>query len=522
MSEPTSILGRELYAILPAVYRDRDSGDLAAFLDACGELFDLARATLDQRLADCFPANPPGELQPQDWLLPYFADLLDAKLLSPLAGGRRLEVASAIAWRQRKGTVRAIEQIAEAVGQLEVEVQEGWRRLAVTPRIGFPILPASAFGFATEPDPRNPLEAARHPGLPVATVDLRLCSRAVQAGLGQPQTHTTRFAGDEVTWRQRDPAGAPCFPDSYEDVSPRTVDLRTPDWKQGWFQPRVVLLFEPPPTGFFPPDQVTLQWGERNDPAHEGHLLDQADGDLRRLSNPSVSSASPVTVTVTTRPVLKEAAVEIENLNFLDTLKVDGRMVLRGVAARKVVVTAEDSGEPVLYAVDCLFDEVEAPDGLVRLEFCTVRGSLTCRRLQASDCLFAGEVAVDRRARDAPGCVRFSRVPATLDKTILLHANTSDEPVFFAAEFCDSSGVWRRATAFGDPGYGTLHPATPDSICFGAEDGGEMGADHQRGLCLARAAVIKKLDDFLPLGIEAVLIPDPRLRVPPTTIYQPE
>lgn len=34
-------------------------------------------------------------------------------------------------------------------------------------------------------------------------------------------------------------------------------------------------------------------------------------------------------------------------------------------------------------------------------------------------------------------------------------------------------------------------------------------------LCLARAAVAAKLEEFLPAGLEAVLIPDARLLVPP-------
>ena len=53
-----------------------------------------------------------------------------------------------------------------------------------------------------------------------------------------------------------------------------------------------------------------------------------------------------------------------------------------------------------------------------------------------------------------------------------------------------------------------LHPATSESIQFGAEDGGEMGAFHHRYYCRSQAAVIDKLKDYLPLGIEPVLLPD--------------
>ena len=151
MNQPSTTHGRQLWHLLPEVYRTRDEGDLAAFLDACGALLDRVRETLDQRLADCFPDTPgEGEGEPaQAWLLPYFARLLDARLLSPHVEGRRLEVSEAIAWRQRRGTLGAVEQIAEAMtgrryrgsrGR-EVEVQEGFRRVVTTARIGVPILP---------------------------------------------------------------------------------------------------------------------------------------------------------------------------------------------------------------------------------------------------------------------------------------------------------------------------------------------------------------------------------------------
>ena len=140
----TSDSGRRLYQLLPALYRERDDGDLASYLDAAGVLLDQIRHTLDQRLADCFPDEPAEGSPAQDWLLPYFARLLDARLVSPRPEGRRAELARAVAWRQGKGTLAVVEAIAEAVAGLEVEVQEGWRRVAVTARVDRPLLPARA------------------------------------------------------------------------------------------------------------------------------------------------------------------------------------------------------------------------------------------------------------------------------------------------------------------------------------------------------------------------------------------
>jgi hypothetical protein len=167
----------------------------------------------------------------------------------------------------------------------------------------------------------------------------------------------------------------------------------------------------------------------------------------------------------------------------------------------------------VLEAHDCLFDTIEA-NGLVLLDACTVMKGVTCQRLQASDCLFVGDVVVTQPK--APSCLRYSRIPAGLLDPKLpppppRHRTTTAEPLFFALDLCDK----KTEPAFGDPGYGILHPATPDAIAFGAEDGGEMGAGHHRRFRLAWTAVAAKVEEFLPVGIEAVLIPDPRLLVAP-------
>jgi hypothetical protein len=346
-------------------------------------------------------------------------------------------------------------------------------------------------------------------------------ARAIAADESHPRAEVSRFRGQPVAWRQLNPHGVPCFPGSFEDASRRIPDVRT----RGTIHPRRLLLFVPPPTGFFPFDAAALQWGERGD--HPDLVLDSG-GDPRTVVNPSRRPGSlipPTSVVITTSPgTFTAQQVVIEDLTFTGSIRVSGgRITLRRVAAKGLLVETAGVDAPVVDAVDCLFDHVEAADGLVRLEGTTVMEDLTCRRLQATDCLFAGTVDLQAKKADPRSCVRFSRVPANLaglPATRLERvALTTAEPVFFAYEFCPGAGgAPRRNDTFGDPGYATLDPATPDAITSGAEDGGEMGADHQRATCLARAAVLTKLAEFLPLGIEAVLVPDPRLLVEPPRI----
>ncbi|MEK7737038.1 MAG: phage tail protein, partial [Pseudomonadota bacterium] len=253
--------GRLLQEWLPAVWRERDeTGDLDRLLGVYGDLLDAFHATLYQRLYDSFPDQNSAGHHCQDWLLPYFAQLLDVRLVSPDEAGRRAELADAVAWRQRKGTRVGIEAIAEAVGRFEVEIQEGWKRVAIAPRIDRPLLPEAVYGEAEIAGDTTPAERARHPGLPAATLDLRYCSRAVRCEASNPAAHATTFAGQAVHWRQVNRHGLPCAPDSYQDVSYRTVDLRTPTWQRGHFHPRRVPLYYAPREGFFAANPAGIYW----------------------------------------------------------------------------------------------------------------------------------------------------------------------------------------------------------------------------------------------------------------------
>jgi hypothetical protein len=522
-ARPTTVTGRELYGLLPSVYRERDDdGHLAAYLDACGAVLDRLRATLEQRLADAFPASPPEAMPAQGWLLPYVADLLDVRLVSPLVAGRRAEVERALAWRQRKGTLRAVQEIGERLGGGGVEAQEGWRRVAVTPRIDRPVLPAAAYGEPEEPDPGNPLVARRHPGLPAVTVDVGRRSRAVATEPDHPRARTRDLHGEPVVWRQLEPQGTPCFPGTHEDVTRRTPDVRAPGPSRGHVHPRHLLLYVPPSTGCFPFDRIELAWGERHEPEHRDHLSDSAEDPRVLRGHPPVPAAEAVVVT-TSPPTFSEQTVTIEDLVVDGTVRVSaGRIVLRRAAVKRLVVDTDGVGTPVIEAVDCLFDTVEAPKGLVRLLGTTVMERLRCRGLQASDSILPPSTVIQRRPGDPRSCVRFSRVPPKLASSpanvVETVATTVAEPIFTTFDHCAGEDGVRPVQRFGDPGYGVLHPATTDRIRFGAEDGGEMGADHHRATSLMAAAILAKLEEFLPLGIEAVLVPDARLLVEPPRI----
>lgn len=524
MIRPNSLSGQQLYDLLPAVYRRRDGeglgnggGDLARYLDAYGSLLDAVRATLEQKLADSFSDAPAQGRLAQDWVLPYLAEFLDVRLLSPHVEGQRLEVAQAVSWRQRKGTLRVVEDIAEAIGQTEANVQEGRDRVAVTPRIGVPLLPAAALGGA-EVDPSHPASAAQHPGLPAVTPDLRRRSRAVRSPDDSSAVHRDRFAGEDVAWRQHQPHGAPCFPDSYEDASRRTVDLRPAAAQRGHAHPRRLTLFVPPPLGMFGVDTHRVNWSQRNQlPVSDFFVEDQPEPGLVRWHHQAPDDA---TLVFRSRPPNQSGRLRIENLNFSDTLTFevnspDDVLELRGVSATRVVIHGTRGDQPVLDAKDCILHNVTVEEGLVRLESTTVTGLLDCHAIQASDCLLSDFLEV--RGAGSDSCIRYSRIPIPsklqqipLAQRPKLFATTDARPAFYHFEFCDAEGVTRESRLHAEPGYGVLHPDSPDAVRFGAEDGGELGAYHRFRYSLALSATLDKLQDFLPLGMEAAIVYDPR------------
>jgi hypothetical protein len=732
MSYPfESRLGEQLYRLLPEVYRQKPESyrqtpgklagqargesrndDLAKYLDAHGHLLDLIHATLKQQLRDIFPESS------QDWLLPYFAELLAANIVSPDAKGKHAEIAHAISWRQRKGTLRCAEEIAEAVGEVEVEIQEGWQRVAMTPRIGTVLMPSSARDSTLHLDMTLTAEAILHPDLPAVMVDMRRISRAVAASAANPAARVARFGGVKQTWRQADHHGVPCFAGSFDDVSRRTVDMRTPTSIRGHFHHKRLLAYTPPPVGFFSLGPLHLEWSKRNDEAYE-HIIEEKMENgvvtIRNLSSRIIEITNDVTLgpggvykieglrftaslTVgaggrlelhrveagrmevssasTDEPVLTAvdclfqtlsvgngyavldnctilgdaffSVINAKNCIFMDIIgsaisgqlsycrihetaplspdkmvtknctfdeprffkhqtELTSRAVLAPNGPKSVYAGADDGGEmgyfhsgrednpvvirgdftggdslflktdggfplrdliflgsvevnngnltlvrtaifslrvntalqsdnrgqviPSVDARDCLFDNISATFGLARLEYCTVMKKADCKHLQASDCLFAGSIVNVQKmkpAQEVPSllnCIRYSGIipealpPETLrsfrlidtDNKLILGTNTSEVPIFVTFAYCQEKKLHTRSTLFGEPGYGVLSSIAPDAIRFGAEDGGEIGAYHHRFYSLKQDATLEKMREFLPVGIEPVLIQDTRL-----------
>ncbi len=114
---------------------------------------------------------------------------------------------------------------------------------------------------------------------------------------------------------------------------------------------------------------------------------------------------------------------------------------------------------------------------------------ITARTLEATNCLFTGHAAVQRRQS---GCVRFSYVPPGSLVPRRFHV-AQTAPTF-------------TSTRYGDPGYAQLAHGCPDDIGRGADDGTEMGAFGFLYQPQRLDNLVASLREHTPFGVEAGII----------------
>jgi hypothetical protein len=131
---PSGNLADYLWSLLPAVYRQRDAegdapGSLRAFIEVLAGQAEVVAAELSGLYEDLFIET----CQPK--IVPYIGDLVAAMPLHPVGtpgASPRALVANTVAYRQRKGTVAALEAVARDVTGWPAKVVEGISVVATT------------------------------------------------------------------------------------------------------------------------------------------------------------------------------------------------------------------------------------------------------------------------------------------------------------------------------------------------------------------------------------------------------
>lgn len=217
-----TLLRDELFRLLPHVYRQRDAepgqgGALAALLEVLGREADLVAADLGRLYEDAFVETA------ADWVVPYLGDLLGVRLLHPVgpgAGRSRALVANTLAYRRRKGTLAALEDLCFQVTGWPTAAVEYFQRLGTTQHLAH-VRPA----HVRTPDLRRAADLELATG-PFGTSAHTLEVRRVPAGRFAIPTigmHVWRLAPQRVVRATARPVTDP--PDGRYLVDPVGLDV---------------------------------------------------------------------------------------------------------------------------------------------------------------------------------------------------------------------------------------------------------------------------------------------------------
>jgi hypothetical protein len=179
---------------------------------------------------------------------------------------------------------------------------------------------------------------------------------------------------------------------------------------------------------------------------------------------------------------------------------------------RCVLKSLQVNSSPKLNMVESIIGEsVEAEYTKVNINRVTVLGTVSVEILEASNSIFAAGVTIKR---GQSSCVRFSYIgPEYVKSCPNFRCQPGQAPS--QADSSEMSAVRSRVvplfnskTLF-EPNYCQLSTNCANEIKTGAEDGSEMGVFGFLKNSQREANILASLDEFLPLGLKATIIPVP-------------
>jgi hypothetical protein len=124
-----SLNAQQLYELLPAVFRGRDTSNglpLRALMQVIADQSSILEDNIRQLYDDEFIETC------AQWVIPYIGDLVGTSPVYEIGAatqGRRAEVANTIGYRRRKGTLLALEQVCMDVSGMPAAAVEFFKRL---------------------------------------------------------------------------------------------------------------------------------------------------------------------------------------------------------------------------------------------------------------------------------------------------------------------------------------------------------------------------------------------------------
>jgi hypothetical protein len=126
-----------LYEALPAMHRIPDEppvgrGELRSLVEVLAGPLAVVRQSIDELHADLFIDTA------HDRIVPYLAEMVGTRLVFPDPDANRRDVRGTVAWRRRKGTPSALEEMGTELTGQPVVLQEGWMRVQLAQDLDVP------------------------------------------------------------------------------------------------------------------------------------------------------------------------------------------------------------------------------------------------------------------------------------------------------------------------------------------------------------------------------------------------
>lgn len=516
----SSTFGELLYNLLPEHVRNRDSGDLSQYLDITGTLLDQINHLIDSLEHDFLPDydNSP-EQSSQQWTQEYTAKLFGATLISQDPAVREKEIRNSIRWNQMKGTLRSLEEITEAMLGVESILVNSSKLVATSASLNKRVKPAEYYGEKSDTYTQGTAQTAcKHPGLPSVTPFLNQISKPgkVKAITGDTQRSCFKKTNKEVYWRIHNNKGVPQYGHSAFDRSVRTVDFRKASTFKGHSFPKRINLYVPPFVGVFglATSTVTLADNWHTKECEEEHYSVRISTGAEGRKQVSLIAKNRTLIKIANTINLSDIDLIIEGVVSTKSITLSGgNLTLKKSAFRKVTINAPESGFHAVILQDSLAENIQNCKGVTQLEQSSVLHTIVTETILATDSILGTEAMrkdLDKNAGlPSDGIIRFSQCLA--DKESSEKNQYRERTVFVKGD-----SVVQTKPSFVDEKWGScycgvLRRGSNDAIENGAENGGVMGAYNHRYFTRNFNALQKKLELFVPIGQEFVLIEDPNL-----------
>ncbi|MDP9422450.1 MAG: hypothetical protein M3Q19_06390 [Pseudomonadota bacterium] len=225
----------------------------------------------------------------------------------------------------------------------------------------------------------------------------------------------------------------------------------------------------------------------------------------------------PVKPSITVAEKRADGSPANTELNLLAAFAVLGALRIPAHAERLVLLDSIVDGSGIAAVAGPAANSYGAP---ARIERSTLRGPVRARQIDlGSNSIFDGLVLVERQQT---GCMRFSYVPEAsltprryrcqpdlaVSKALeVAPALTPAEVLLLRQQIAARVQPEYSSEAYGQPAYLQLHRHVAEEVATGAEDGSEMGAWCHLKQPQRAANLRLRLQEYLPFGLDAGLIP---------------